>query len=572
MRYNLQGICSRFRESDGESYLSTPSLEGVDKWFFLSLPRKRGSKNRNRLVGWGPAPPLDSRVRGNDKNNEIPHFSTPSLAGMTEKGLRTTCCSISFFFLLFLLTRFSVLPGPTFAEQESVPSASETVHKLTLDDIIRIGIDVSPTLWARRYIIDEAEAQLREARAGRFPRMEYIQILGPVNEARGNVLYSPNKREDLLQGLGPFTRLELMVNQPLYTFGRLRSYIQAAKGGMEAKKASLNRFRLELVKTLKDLYYTLLLNEDLYKLVAETEKQFAKAVERAEELIEDDAGTLTQHELIKLRYGLARSSGRLVQIEKGRHLVHAALKRLLYLPTGEDLGIAEKRLKAVKFDLQGLEFYKETAIQNRPEWQELDAGILARKAELKAESRKYFPDFFISGIFRYAVAPNRDEQENPFAVEDFNYLLGGLYVGCRWELDFGIPHKIAQKRAALFTLLMEKKDAVSGMLLEVEKAYREVNEKKKVLFHARKSRKNGRAMAALSSASFHMGLGEAKDVFEAFGIYTEAAAEYYLAVRDFNVAVAELARVSGLDFLAERHRRAWSQESEVSIHTKRKSR
>ena len=77
------------------------------------------------------------------------------------------------------------------------------------------------------------------------------------------------------------------------------------------------------------------------------------------------------------------------------------------------------------------------------------------------------------------------------------------------------------------------------------KAYQEVLEKKKALGFARKARKNGRALSTLSAASFHLGLGEAKEVFEAFQIYTESAARYYLAIKDYNLAVAELNRVAG---------------------------
>jgi outer membrane protein TolC len=454
--------------------------------------------------------------------------------------------------LSLLLTGFLfVLPFRSVAQEEGEKETVPTprVRSLTLEEVLRMGVDASPKLWSQRYVIDAAEAQLKQAQAGRYPRMEYLQILGIVNQARGDIFYSPDARTDLLNGLGPFTRLELIVNQPLYTFGRLRAHIDAAEHGMEAKQASLDRFRLELVKTLKELYYSLQLNEDLYDLVSETEEQFTKAVERAEELLNDEKGTLTQQDLLKLRYGLNRSSGQLVELRKGRHLVHAALKRLLYLPEGEDFTVTEKRLRPVEIELKSLEFYQETATRVRPEWKELDQGIQARQAELKAEQRGYFPDLFVSGIFRYSVAPNRDEQENPFAVEDFNYLNGGLFLGCRLALDFGLPQRIAEKRAELFTLMQDKRDAVSGMLLEVEKAYRDVVEKQESLDFSRKSRKDGRALAALSAAGFQMGLGEAKDVFEAFGIYTEAAAKYYLAVKDFNVSVAELDRVTGKDFL-----------------------
>jgi outer membrane protein TolC len=198
---------------------------------------------------------------------------------------------------------------------------------------------------------------------------------------------------------------------------------------------------------------------------------------------------------------------------------------------------------------QNLETYKKMAIRNRAEWKELAAGIQAKEAELTAERKQYYPDIFVAGTLRYAVAPNRDEQDNPFVVEEFNYLDGGLWFGWRLALDFGIPQRIAEKRAELFALQQEQRGASSGMLLEVERAYHEVVEKKEGLDYARRARKNGRALSALSAANFHLGLGEAKEVFEAFRIYTEAAAHYYLAIKDFNMAVAELARVTGTRFL-----------------------
>ena len=292
---------------------------------------------------------------------------------------------------LLLILLFSPLAN-SLAENESPVSPSEKIRKLTLDEIVQIGVETSPRLWAQRYIIEQAEAELGEAKAGRLPRMEYLQIAGIVPEARGTPDLSPDERTDLLNNLGPFTRLELVVNQPLYTFGRLKSYIRAAEKGKEAKQASLKRFELELVKTLKDLYYTSLFNEDLYRLVSDTEEEFQKAVNKAEELLEDDSGTLTQQDLLKLRYGLSRASGQLLEIRKGRRLVHAALRRLLELPQGEEFILAEKRLKPVKIDLKDLETYQEKAQEKRPEWKELAAGIEAREAELTAEEKKYYPD------------------------------------------------------------------------------------------------------------------------------------------------------------------------------------
>lgn len=428
-------------------------------------------------------------------------------------------------------------------EQEEGPP--QDLQQLSLEEILEIGLEVSPKLWEQRAIIDQAEAQLEQAKAGRLPRMDYLQIAGIVPEAEGNAVFSPSTRSDLLTGLGPFTRIELKVNQPLYTFGKLKAHIDAAERGLEAKEAALARFEGELIKTLKELYYMILLNEDLFRLVSSTEEELGKAVAKAEELLEEGEGALTQQDILKLRYGYNRAGGKRLEVQKGKRLVHSALRRLLYLDGEEDFELREKRLKPVEVALGDLEAYKKIASSRRPEWKQLDAGIAAKEAELLAEKKQYYPDIFALGILLYATAPNRDKQENPFVLEEFNYFWGGAYLGWRVALDFGMPKKVAEKRAELLALQHQRREATSGMLLEVEKAYREVVEKRESLRFARQARKNGRALSALSAASFYMGLGEAKDLFEAFQMYTEGAAEYYLTIKDFNMAVAELARVTG---------------------------
>jgi outer membrane protein TolC len=335
----------------------------------------------------------------------------------------------------------------------------------------------------------------------------------------------------------------------LYTFGKLKAHIEAAEKGLEAKEASLAGFEGRVITTLKELYYLILLNEDLYRLVSKTEEELGKAVEKAEELMEEDEGKLTQHDILKLRYGYNRSGGKRLEIEKAKRLVHSALRSLLYFKAGEDFVLKEKRLKPVTVTLDGLDIYKKLAAKRRPEWKQLDAGIEAKQAELLAEKKQYYPDIFAFGLLEYATAPNRDKQENPFVLEEFNFFWGGAYLGWRMALDFGMPKKVAEKKAELLALKHQRREATTGMLLEVERAYQEVVEKQESLKFARKARKNGRALSALSAANFYIGLGEAKEVFEAFQMYTEGAAEYYMAIKDFNMAVAELARVTGTRFV-----------------------
>ena len=425
------------------------------------------------------------------------------------------------------------------------PETAPRVHLYSMDDLIRIALESSPDIWAEQYSVKQAEARLGQAKAGRLPRAEVLNIVGPVPEARGNAVYSPDSRSDVLDNLGPFTRLEITLNQPLFTFGRLKANTEAALHGLESKREGVRRRTDELIRTIKELYFTLQLNYELLDLVSDTAAQFSKAISKAEDLLEQGAGTVTQQDLLKLRYGYLRASIEIKQIENGRTLVHDALRRFLSLPQGEDFDLAEKRLVPLEANLGPLETYRDLARTHRPEWRQLESGIKAKAAELKAEEREYFPTIFVSGMFRYAVAPNRDKQENPFVVDDFNYLEGGLVLGWRYAFDFGLPHRVREKQAEYYQLLQQREAARSGILLEVDKAYKEALEKREALALATQARKNGRALATTSAASFQLGLGEAKEVFEALRIYAESAADYYMAVKEYNVSLAELARATG---------------------------
>ena len=120
--------------------------------------------------------------------------------------------SLCGFARAWVLLATLLLPAAAMALPEADESPPRKVRELSLNDIITLGLEVSPKLWEQRSVIDQAEAELGQAKAGRLPRMDYLQILGVVPEAKGTGTFSPSKRTDLLSGLGPFTRLEIKVN------------------------------------------------------------------------------------------------------------------------------------------------------------------------------------------------------------------------------------------------------------------------------------------------------------------------------------------------------------------------
>src|SRR5215212_9163783 len=112
-------------------------------------------------------------------------------------------------------------------------TAAPPDQRLTLEQCLERALTSSPDVNEAQTEIRIAESQLAQAKAGRLPQATFTSINGIINGAHGNAVTGRTDNSDI----GPFTRGELEVVQPLYTFGRLASEIRAAGHGVDAKRA-----------------------------------------------------------------------------------------------------------------------------------------------------------------------------------------------------------------------------------------------------------------------------------------------------------------------------------------------
>jgi outer membrane protein TolC len=264
--------------------------------------------------------------------------------------------------------------------------------------------------------------------------------------------------------------------------------------GVGTKQASTQKTRDAVVATVKELYYNLLLSRQTRTLLDEIVADFTKAVTTAEQRLEAGDGTVTQQDVLKLRLGLAGVTKETFTLERAVAVTREALMRQLGLPLGGDFDIADTSLEPVEVELRPLDAYLAQAGQNRPELAQLEAGLAARQARLEATRSTYYPSVFLAGGLRYAVAPNRDDQDNPFVKDEFNYFDGGLALGLRWKLDFWMTRaKEGERLAELSQVEIQKENATSGIHLDIRRRYLEVQEMQQKIEVAQSARRTARA-------------------------------------------------------------------------------
>ena len=423
-----------------------------------------------------------------------------------------------------------------------VASAASPGQRWTLEQCLERAIAVSPEVNEAQVEIRIAESQLAQAKAGRLPQATFTSLNGIINGAHGNAVTGRTDNNDI----GPFTRNELEVVQPLYTFGRLSSEIRAASRGVDSKRAATQNARAVTIATVKELYYNLLLSRQLKALLDEVQENFTKAITTAEKRVEAGEGTITQQDILKLRIGLASVAREVYTLARAITMTRAALMRQLGIPFADDFDIADTELELVTVQLQPLVYYLEQAGLQRPDIALLEAGLAARQARVDAARSAYYPSVFLAGGVRYARAPTRESQESPFAKDDFNYFAGGAVLGLRWQLDVWMTHaKLEERLAELSQVEVKKHNATSGIALDIQQRYLEMQENQQKIDAAQTARKAVRALLATTLANFELGVGEGKDVFESLGLYARIVSDYYTTVRDYNLAAAKLTQATG---------------------------
>jgi outer membrane protein len=471
-----------------------------------------------------PLPARRTSGKDNIKKEKIPVHDDTRKQGSTLERLWYG------FLVIFLLTS----TGQALAQ----PSR----QGWTLRQCLERALESSPDVHETRADLPIAESQLAQAKSGRLPQINLTMFTGLVNGVEGEGF---DARVDNSK-LGPFLRGNLEVIQPLYTFGRLRNEIRAAMQGVASKHAATEKARDAVIAAVKELYYNLLFSRQIKDLLSESQANFAKALDTAEQRFEADEANVTQEDILRLRIGLAGVSKEIFTLERAIAVSREALRRQLGLPPESAFDIVETRLTPVELRLQPLASYLEQVDQLRPEIAQLEAGLEAQKARLQAARSAYYPTIFVAGAVAGAVAPVRQRERSPFVTDNFNFFDAGAALGLRWQLDFWMTRaKVAERQAEVAKVEVQKENAETGIDLDLRRRYLEVQENQHKLAPAQTAHKAARALMLTGLANFTLGIGEGADVFRFVGLYTQMASDYYTVIRDLNIAAARLSQAAG---------------------------
>lgn len=418
---------------------------------------------------------------------------------------------------------------------------------LDLETAKQLALTRSDELAIRRAEVVIAEADRSIARAaGILPMSSATLVVGPVPEARGTIL-APASEQRTLAGLGPFVRFDATVVQPLWTWGQLTSARQAADAGKEARELLVDDLTRQIAQRVLQLYYAAALTRKLLAIAAEVESALNQVELRVAESLAKGDGEVTQEDKFRVMLFRAELEQRRAEGEKALALARAGLAGVLAIEE-RALVLEEKALPPAEGSPPDLEQVIREALGARPDLRALDAGIRAKTELANVARAAVYPTLFLAGSFSFAYAPNRDEQNNPWALDPFNTLSGGIVLGLRQNLSIASALADAEKAEAEVLPMLRQRDGLTRLIrFEVEEAHAGVVAAQKKVRATRSAVTAGKGWFRSSQLNFGLNLTDAKSLLDAYTGYVKTQLDASQATYEFLVAFGRLDQVTARD-------------------------
>jgi outer membrane protein TolC len=453
-----------------------------------------------------------------------------------------------------------------------IPSAA-SAKPYKLEELLDLARKGNPGLAAGEKATASIEAQLLEARRSYYPTGELNSLLAQAprircytnqKNANGDYIADPSghdcantgepigtSSEGFLRAITPagvFTRTELKLVQPIYTFGKLSAGVAAAESGVKASQERQGGLLAELELNIRKAYWGAKLARELLSTLNEGSKYLEQAEKKVEEELADGSGDVTVTDRLRLRTTRAEIDARILEAKRGADLARSGLRALIGPGAPADLDVDDDPLDPLSIPGRTADQYAEAALRSRPEVKALQDMVAAKRSLADLESRKQYPDLFLIGTAAYAYASSVDTPVNAYYTDPFHSFSAGLAAGFRMPLDLFVKNARAAKlRAEADEAEQKRREALYGISFEIEKANSELKEAEERIKVVRKGEKAGRQWIAAVAQNLAVGLAETKDFSDALMAFFQARVRYAQSVYDYNIAAATLTRATGTD-------------------------
>jgi outer membrane protein len=329
----------------------------------------------------------------------------------------------------------------------------------TLEDAWLVALATDQRVAASRWNVASASSTAAAAQSERFPMLKmgtefYALSDQPAFQAQLPAPL-PSLEMPFLNSNG--VGFQAMVNQPLYTFGRISHGINAADAGVTAYRAELGRTTLDVKMNVAEIYVVFLRTR---RIIGVVDSKVVSLESHAKDVADFfDKGVVPRNDLLAAQVALANARQEALQVHNMLQVANATYNRALGRSLDAPVNLAEVQAGDFPTDVDEL---TRRALRSRPELVALSAQARSLQEQAASIRAKRAPQIGLQGGYLSL----QDDYVDPNGV-------GVIVLGAEWTpIDSGrTRHQadaLSEKAEASIRLC---RDAQSMIALDVRQKW-----------------------------------------------------------------------------------------------------
>ncbi len=443
------------------------------------------------------------------------------------------------------------------AEIASGASVEAPAEPITLEQATEMALSSDPRIDEQRANVARAQALIERVKGEGGVRVSANLYAGIAPKASDGIFTNGSNtcppddgctlRDDSMdfdQGVTVTSGLTATIIQPLYTFGKLENYEKAARLKRDVNQSEVSIARGKTWLTVRRAYWGYLTARDTHEMLMGVKRQ----VDRTRDDMREDAeaGRAPMSQLYALESGAAQLERYLAEAESVKAIALDGLKTIIGLPIDADLTVAASHIEPIAMPDKELTQLSQEALAHRPEMAMAENGQAAMRSYVAARKNEIFPNLYAGVVAGGAYTPGRDRLYNPYINQPLNRAYATPVIGVKWEFNPGVVRaNISDAEAQMQGVVARAQLARQGIPFQVAEAYHQSHGLDRQIQALNSAKKNSRKWMVSSFMDFQAGLIDGGKLADAVRANTEAQADYFRKINDYNMSVAQLAVATG---------------------------
>lgn len=472
--------------------------------------------------------------------------------------------------VLVVIVLFAML-DPVFAQDAQKNDGELSLKGIDLGACIEKALENNRRRPASRYAVEMAEAQHRQTLAGYWPQInarsgyqrmdEFSNFIFPASTMSmpmgGNIPVTipgvgaipvsafPIPEQDVKLMDRDSYRASLEAQLLLYDGGLRKGYRQQTDGLVEMMKQESRRTDLEIMDSVKRLYWGAVLAAKIYQIGRDAMARMETTLNLTETMYKEGSGRVKKTDWLDNKVMVESLRAMIALLEKNELMAQAALANTMGLPWNYSVTPADREMPFTPF-VDRLDGLVGTAYEFNPDWARVEAGLHGAEGAVQTAESGHYPKLALTGdLFKWW-----NDYDGGMATER-NKEGWNVGIGVEIPIFSGFLHtnKVAEALARVAKIKEEQFLLQEGIGLRIRDIFLSLSAAEKSYQATLDAMKAAEENRDLNTRAYQQELVDTEKVIRAQLMESLMSAQHYKALYEHVALQSQLTLVVGTEIM-----------------------